>query len=193
MKTKYRRLFAYIIDIIIVGIISALFIGIPSVNPYLEQYEEASNALLEVYNGTLTTNNVNVLEAQYNFLYYSFYVSVILLVVKVIYFVIFQYFNKGQTIGKAIYKIKIESNKKKLKIYQVLLSSLVGANILLSGLNLICLRLLNMNDYYSASNILSSLEMLMFTAVVLMILIRKDEKGLQDVISGTKVVRVEKE
>ena len=192
-KPTFKRLFAYIIDVIIVSVIASIFIDIPMLNPYVEKYVELSESILGIYAGTSSIENVDLIKLQYEFIYYSFYASLIILVVKVLYFIVFQYFNKGQTIGKALLKIRLVSEKGKLKFHQVLLTSLIVCNILTSAVNLFVLRNLNMDTYLTVSNVISYIEIIIAVTVVIMINMRKDGKGLHDLLTKTKVVYVEKE
>ena len=192
-KPTFKRLFAYIIDVIIVSIIAAIFIDIPVLNPYVEKYVELSENILGIYAGTSSIENVDLIKLQYEFIYYSFYSSLIILIVKVLYFIVFQYFNKGQTIGKALLKIRLVSERGKLKFHQVLLTSLIVCNLLTSAVNLFLLRNLKMDTYLTVSNVISYIEIIIAVTVVIMINMRKDGKGLHDLLTKTKVVYVEKE
>ena len=192
-KPTFKRLFAYIIDVIIVSVIASIFIDIPMLNPYVEKYVELSENILGIYAGTSSIENVDLIKLQYEFIYYSFYSSLIILIVKVLYFIVFQYFNKGQTIGKALLKIRLVSERGKLKFHQVLITSLIVCNILTSAVNLFVLRNLNMDTYLTVSNVISYIEIIIAVTVVIMINMRKDGKGLHDLLTKTKVVYVEKE
>lgn len=192
-RPVYKRLFAYAIDMLIVAVIASLFLDIPIINPYFDKYIELSESMMQFIGGneTLTIDTINQL--QYDFVYYSFYTSIIVIVVKIIYFILFQYLNKGQTIGKAIFKIQIVSDRRKLKFYQVLLSSLIVCNIITGTINLICLRLLNIDTYIQVSNIINYIEIFIVIANVMLITFRKDAKGVHDLLSNTSVVYKEKE
>lgn len=192
-KPTFKRLFAYIIDVIIVSVIASIFIDIPMLNPYVEKYVELSENILGIYAGTSSIENVDLIKLQYEFIYYSFYSSLIILIVKVLYFIVFQYFNKGQTIGKALLKIRLVSERGKLKFHQVLLTSLIVCNLLTSAVNLFVLRNLNMDTYLTVSNVISYIEIIIAVTIVIMINMRKDGKGLHDLLTKTKVVYVEKE
>ena len=187
-KPKFKRLLAYIVDIFIVAVIASLFIDIPIINPYLDKYVELSEQMITYISGVEPFTQEAINKLQYDFVYYSFYASVILLVVKVLYFIFFQYLNKGKTIGKAIFKIELVSEKRKLKLYQVALSSLVICNIFTQTITLILLRTLDMNAFTRTSNIISYIEFFILITSALMINIRKDSRGIHDIISNTSVV-----
>ena len=192
-KPTYKRLFAYIIDVIIVSVIASIFIDIPILNPYVDKYIETSESILGIYAGTTQIGDIDLVKLQYEFIYYSFYASLIILIVKILYFIVFQYFNKGQTIGKALLKIRLVSEKGKLKFQQVLLTSLIVCNIATSAITLTVLRLLSMDSYLKVSGIINYIELIIIVAIVIMINMRKDQRGLHDLLSKTKVVYVEKE
>ena len=192
-KPIYKRLFAYAIDTLIVAIIASLFLDIPLINPYFERYIELSNEMFNYISGVEVLTTDAIAQLQYDFVYYSFYSYIILIVVKILYFIIFQYINEGQTIGKAIFKIQVISQRGKLKFYQLALSSLIVCNIITASINLVCLKMLNMNAYNSIASILNSIEIFIIIANVIMIKFRKDSRGLHDLISKTQVVYKEKE
>ena len=183
-----KRLFAYIVDLIIVVVIASLFIDMPILNPYFDKYLELSESLVSYLNGgeVLTQEAINNL--QYEFVYYSFYSSIILLSIKILYFILFQYINKGKTIGKAIFKIELVSEKRKLKFYQVLLSSLIICNIFTQSITLVLLRTLSKSSFMNISGYISTIELTIAMITVVMITMRKDARGLHDLISNTSVV-----
>ena len=192
-KPVYKRLFAYAVDMLIVVIIASFFLDIRTINPYFDKYLELSESMMEYENGTTALTTETISKLQYDFVYYSFYSFIILLVVKVIYFIFFQFFNHGQTIGKALFKIQVVSEKRKLKFYQIALSSLIVCNIITGTINVICLRLLDVEKYTSVSSIISYFELLIVVINVIMITFRKDARGVHDLISNTSVVYKEKE
>ncbi len=192
-KPTYKRLLAYIIDIIIVAIIASIFIDIPLINPYFDKYIELSQSMMDYLSGVKALTEADIVKLQYDFVYYSFYSSIILISVKALYFIVFQYFNKGQTIGKALLKIKMVSEKRKLKFYQVALNALIICNIITAIINLVCLRLLSVDSYVLASNIINYVEIFIGITSVFMISIRKDGRGLHDIIAKTEVIYKEKE
>lgn len=199
----YKRFFAYIVDFVIVLLIAGMFSEIDFINPYLEEYENTTNQYYELLksevidvNSTNETivnsdldNNLNVLA--YNLSYYGYYILVITLVVKVLYYVVFAYYNDGKTIGKALFKIKVKkTTNNKLKMTDLLVRSAVGYEMIFELINIILLKLCTMNTYLSTNKIVNSLDSAVMMVIVVMILFRKDNRGLHDIISGTKVINI---
>ena len=199
----YKRFFAYIVDFVIVLLIAGMFSEIDFINPYLEEYENTTNQYYELLksevidvNSTNETivnsdldNNLNVLA--YNLSYYGYYILVITLVVKVLYYVVFTYYNDGKTIGKALFKIKVKkTTNNKLKMTDLLVRSAVGYEMIFELINIILLKLCTMNTYLSTNKIVNSLDSAVMMVIVVMILFRKDNRGLHDIISGTKVINI---
>ena len=199
----YKRFFAYIVDFVIVLLIAGMFSEIDFINPYLEEYENTTNQYYELLksevidvNSTNETivnsdldNNLNVLA--YNLSYYGYYILVITLVVKVLYYVVFAYYNDGKTIGKALFKIKVKkTTNNKLKMTDLLVRSAVGYEMIFELINIILLKLCTMNTYLSTNKIVNSLDSAVMMVIVVMILFRKDNRGLHDIISDTKVVNI---
>ena len=142
-KPTLKRAFAYIIDLMIVVFIIGLFTNIEALNPNYEKYEQAFESYKTLIAESENTNNSQTVKQATNVMYdlnkYSVSTSIINVVVMVLYFGLFQYYNKGQTIGKKLMKIKVVSNDgKKLKLSQVIIRMLI-INSVLTSVILICL------------------------------------------------------
>ena len=59
------------------------------------------------------------------------FVSLITIVINILYFVVFQLYNKGQTIGKELMKIKVISDTDELTMNQMIFRSFIANSILL--------------------------------------------------------------
>ena len=107
-KVTGARLAAYIIDSLIVALIASLFAGITLINPNKEKMEELeeeyTTSTIENFKNQDYSffNDSNIENMTYEISYYGIYASVIELVVMFLYFGLFQYYNKGQTIGKKL-------------------------------------------------------------------------------------------
>lgn len=192
-KPIFRRIFAYIIDFIIVAYISGLFASIEFINPYLEKYNETSDKYFEMFNN-IDSNEViftaeDIINLDYDLTYYGSITSLITIAVIILYFVIFQYFNKGKTIGKALLKIKVvNENNERPYLIQFLLRSLIVNSIVINLLtNMLVVfttkqTFININVYLQFINT----GLLLFTFG--MMIIRDDGRGLHDLFGKTHVV-----
>ena len=106
-KVTTKRVFAYVIDYIIVALIASLFAGVHILNPNYDNYVEEYNSYVEKLSENIGDNlsNEDLTDRSYIIAKLGVNVSIINLVVSVVYFVGFQYMNKGQTIGKKLFKI----------------------------------------------------------------------------------------
>lgn len=190
--TFFDRLLAYIVDFIILG----LLLGIIGYNlpdnskEYSQKLEESTNKYLDKeineqeylndYNTILYENNKS------NSLKLT--ISTFLIVG---YFVIFQYMNKGQTIGKKILKIRVvdKDTKKPISILKGMLRSLFTLNIFSGIIGLVSLYTLNKRNYFICYGIISILESLFIFITILFVLYRKDGRGIHDMMVNTIVIK----
>ena len=115
--------------------------------------------------------------------------AVINLVVSTLYFVGFQYINKGKTVGKKLLKIKIVDEKnERPKFYQVLIHSVIINSLVTSLISVILIVSLSKSNYLTYNQIVQFIDMgLVFLSIGFMIF-RKDGKGVHDLIAKTNVV-----
>lgn len=207
-KVTGKRVSAYLIDIIIIYLIVALFSGIEVLNPSAKKYEEARNEYSTVYNEYMLaiqngSSELDEIEKQitdinYDLSKYGLSIIVIGLAASVLYFVVFEYYNKGQTIGKKILKIKVVTNdNKRPSLGKIATRSVIKYNVLMGSsiaIGVIVLLLLGLTSkaiYVKYSIIIQSFDMAFAGATFLFMLFRKDGKGIHDIISGTKVCKIE--
>ena len=107
--TFVQRFFAYIIDILIVVILLNLVTFNINVDKLNDLNSEITNYLAE-YDPTNVEEVEKLMDLQYQYEKESVPVNVISLVIIFGYFVCFQFFNKGQTIGKKLLKIRTDCN-----------------------------------------------------------------------------------
>lgn len=192
MKAKFfDRLTAYIIDVIIISLItSIIFTSIPTNNKELEKQ-------LSSLQDEVLSNNITYEEFvdEYQDLYYknkkdTMTQSAITLTITIAYFVIFQYMNKGQTIGKKILHLRVVDNntEKPLSIFKGLIRSLLIWNILSGTLGIFLIYILNKESYITSYLIISSLESIFIFITAMFTLYRKDNRGLHDIIIDSKVI-----
>ena len=191
--TFIQRLGAFIVDMIIIGLILSIF---TTFTVDVDNYEKISNELVEIeeqyLNGDIspTTYISKSMDINYDISRETGLVSIIGVALSILYFVVYQVKKNGQTIGKKIFKIKLVSNnEKELNTNQVAVRSLI-INSILADILLITLTLLGTKNIY----VIGSLTVEFITYILLfisaiMVLSRKDKRGLHDIVANTKVIK----
>lgn len=198
----FRRILAYLIDIAVVSVIVFLFSKIEILNPNSEEYNKVySEFETYVTENTKDTEDVTSILKSEEYNNYSYKLSklqipasILNIVVTFGYFVIFQYFNKGQTIGKKFMKIRVKSTKgDKVSFVQMLVRSLLINEILSSIILVIFLSTMSQGMYSSAGKIVQLIDMIIVYGSIGFILFRKDARGLHDLLVSTCVVEEDAE
>jgi uncharacterized RDD family membrane protein YckC len=207
-KITGKRVSAYLIDIIIIYLIVALFSSIEILNPSAKKYEKAqkeytnlySEYMLAVQNGSsgLEETERQLTNINYDLSKYGASIIIVGLAASILYFVVFEYYNKGQTIGKKILKIKVLTNDNKRPSFKKIASRsiikynlLTGSSIIVGVIVLLLLGFTSKSFYIKYAIIIQSFDMAFAGATLLFMMFRKDGKGLHDIISGTQVCKVE--
>ena len=171
-KPILKRACAYIIDLMLILIISSLFAGIEALNPNEEKYEETYNQYKTMISNASDINSINneeVINITYDMSKYGISIEIINLVVTVLYFVVFQYLNNGKTLGKTLMKIKVVSkDNKKIKFYQILLRSLIINSILSLFVLILILLFCSKSIYLLSSRYIQFIDMtLVFVSIII--------------------------
>jgi uncharacterized RDD family membrane protein YckC len=106
------------------------------------------------------------------------------------YFGVFQYMNKGQTIGKKVLKIRIVENDKEPSLLAIFARTLIINQIFLNIMAILFVYVLNDCIYLVVYGSLYFVNLIFIFVSALMILFRDDKRGLHDMISRTSVVEV---
>lgn len=193
--SKLQRLGAYIIDYIFILLLITLLGQIRFLNPTFDEYYKTYDESMEMINNTNEEDIFKLLEseeyslANYNLAKYSVSISIISIIVYLGYFVGFQKWNKNQTLGKKLFNIEVASIKNTdVKWWQILLREIIIYNLIAEILYVILILFLNVNSYFMISNIILAISSLIFLINVILILFRKDGRGLHDLLAKTIVV-----
>lgn len=187
--TLTKRATAYLIDIIIVivvlGIVSLIYH--PDTNVLQKEIDLVT---VDYAYGDLSFSNyikeISSLYKQVDMT--NIFLNIINVLVIILYFVIIPYFNKGKTIGKHFMHIFVrKSSNKTLDIV-----SLFIRNLLINGLFYLILIIVSCliipDDYYFiVITGLGIIQISLLLVSVIMVLYRKDRKGLHDLLAGTYV------
>ncbi len=121
--------------------------------------------------------------------------SIISIFVYILYFGILQYFLKGQTLFKKVFKLRVVDNnspKKKIPLWKYIVRSILVCELIISASDLILLVTLNKSGYIISNGWLSNIKYIYEMAFLVTMIIRDDARSLHDLLLGTKVVRFNK-
>lgn len=187
-----KRITAYLIDMTIVMLASSMLASISYINPKLDDYNKVYKEFNEIASqyskNEITEEKYNELALEYNYqLEKNNIVTIVISITTIIlYFVLFQKYNNGQTLGKRIMKIKIEN----LSFWRYLLRTLILYNVLFNLLKIILIFTISKENYILASNILYVGALMIETTTIVLVNMRRDGRGLHDIISGSHVIEV---
>lgn len=186
-----QRIGAYLLDLIIIGLIASLLtFWIPESDKYKEAYEtqkEQSDLLMNNEIGTqeyfdTTMRSRYVMEKE------TVIQTVVGIVIAIGYFGTFAYYKNGQTIGKKLMKIKVVNNEGKEPGHlQLIFRICLLRGIFTTILSTILLFVLSENEYMVIYGI-SIAQSIFLMVCALMMVIREDKRGLHDMIAKTKVI-----
>lgn len=118
--------------------------------------------------------------------------SIIVLICTFLYFGIFQYLLKGQTIGKKLLKLKVVSaSNKNITIINFILRSLIVNEVIFNTISIMFLITTKKNIYTHANNIVGILISISEFLIIYLVLTREDERGIHDLLFNTKVINIE--
>ena len=193
----WRRIVAYTIDILLVTMLVSMLSNIKMINPRVDKYKkeyENYAKIVERYQKKKITKKTY--QKQYNNIYYimqkdSIYYNIIYLAIIVLYFGIFQYITHGQTVGKKLMKMKLVTDKEKdISIFKTIIRSIFLYSTIYYILLSIGL-LLASGIYPIYAQIIYYLNTALELVIIYLVFSREDNRGLHDLIAGTKVISLE--
>lgn len=192
---KIKRIFAYLLDIFFVSLISSLIVMIPIFNYNAPAIQEKTN---EIYDSLLNTGSSDpdediLIEKLYDLEKESSSLTVVTAFVIFIYFGVIGFINNGQTLGKMITKLRVvpvKDNKLNPGLY--IIRTLLITSIIPQIINIASLSLLNANTWYNLTGIVSQVQEFFFLIILGFMIFRDDERGLHDIICQTKVIEAKK-
>lgn len=186
-----KRLAAFIIDSIIVTMVFTLLTNFIPVSKNVETLNKQMSEVGEKY----LSDDITVLEYynQYGILAHSldkemFLSSLLNFVLLIGAFVIIPFYNKGQTIGKKILKIRLVKDEGSLSINDLIIRNIITNGFAYTLIGFTLVFLVSDSIYFITISILSFIQFLLVITSVFMVLYRHDKKGLQDIICNTSVI-----
>ena len=194
-----KRIIAYFIDYLVITLISSALTYITFINPRYDEYVETSSEYTELmqqyYDGEIDANEFSLAtkDLSYELNSNGYVYTIGTIVIVFLYFGVFVYFTKGQTLGKKIMNIRIIGNKRQeLKLHNYFIRAFILNGIImnLATLIAICFKESTYLTIYTAA---SNFDMILTIVIFLMVLFYKDGRGLHDILAGTKVIDVRDE
>lgn len=197
MKPIIKRIMAYVVDIIIVGVIIFLISNlvvdankITNLNQQLnmlnEQVLNHGSNLSDYYKDYALINQQLDLENVFS--------NIFTIILILLFFVFIPYNNKGQTIGMKMLNIKIVTNdKERLTLRKLMIRNFIVNGLIYLSLSLVFLYILSPNKYFVMTSILGFLQLGLVIVSAFMILYRRDKRGLQDILSKTNIKEISEE
>jgi len=184
----FKRLGAYLFDFIIVTfIVSIITMGFKSNSDVMNRMNDL---ITGVANGEVSLEDYSNQIFELNYEYQKSMVpsSVVSIVISLGYFIVFGCLNKGQTLGKKIFKIKVvDRNGNNPSIWNMLGRSIWLYGILTGIINIVCLYVLNVKLFNYTSTIINYIYYGFIIICFFMVMHRKDGKGIHDMIGRTYV------
>ena len=191
MASFFDRLGCYLLDVLLIFAISSVIsVFIPSKG---NDINKEITALTEKYtNGEVGTETFinEYQDLMYNYQKENYLTTVISVGLNFIYFVVFAYFNKGQTIAKKLTNSKVVDNKtgERPKFWQMLVRNMFIYS-LLSNVIILILLFTSKNNFIYCYTLVGGFDLMFVMITVMFVLYRKDKRGLHDMMACTKVVK----
>lgn len=194
MDTSLKRIIAFVIDIVIVSLVVSLINLLP-LDPYKDKYKDTYEKYNEVVQKS-TEDEKNdykdeIIELNYEVYKYRTYSSMFSATALILYFGVLPLVMNGQTLGKKIMKLRVVSNnEKKLNFWKYLIRIVILNNIWLSLINIGAVYVVSGVKFYYVTYVISMLSSLIYMLNLIMVMFRKDNRGIHDMVAGTKVIEV---
>lgn len=190
-----KRFFAYLIDIVIVFVLSTLITGfIPASQKATVISENIVDLTNRVSEKEISKEKYNheLQELNYQLTKETVIISLINIVVYLLYFVVYPVYNNGQTIGKKAQGLKIvNKNSQVASMNNLLVRTLILHGIAINIISLILILTITKSSFMLINSTLSYLNYLFLVISLFAVILTKSGRGLHDVLSNTKVINEE--
>mgnify|MGYP004512614867 FL=1 len=185
-----RRILAFLIDFALITIIVVAISSLLPKNNNIDVLNREFNDTVSNMENVSFSVSFNQMALIYKDLDQArIMYSVINAVMIFIYFIFIPYFFDGKTVGKKILKIKtVRNDKECLSLKNLVIKNMIDTGLMYMLFSLMLIYILPGYSYFIFVIALSILQISLIVASICMIIKRKDKRGLNDILSGTKVV-----
>ena len=187
-----QRLVAFLVDIFIVtflvSIISSFFVD----SKKIEKLEKEGIEIVQKINSDGA--DVNAIVDQYADIYYkiarsSGLISITTILFEVLYFVIYQFYRNGQTLGKKLAGIRVVSLDEELTMNQLIYRSMLSSFMIFQFISFIFMLFTPKSLFFPFIVCLNVVEYLTIIISVIMIFNKKTRCALHDKLAHTIVIQ----
>lgn len=188
-----QRFLAFLLDIVLVSFVAS-FISYPFLDmDSIQKLNESSVEVMENYtNGKIDEKEYfnESSTISYELARKQGVNTLVIIFLNILYFVVYQIKNNGQTLGKQILKIKVvDSSNRDLSMNQMIFRALIINSILLDMISFGVLIFANQSSYFYGVSFLAFIQFCILSVSTFMIMFGKDRRGLHDLVAHTDVVR----
>lgn len=188
----FKRFAAYIIDILIVSLIASLVLLPFPENKNLTKINQEIMTLNQKYLDQkieVDTYISQSIELSRDASYENVIPTIIELTLIILYFIVFQFYNKGQTLGKKLLHIRVvKEDSSELSMNDLIFRSLIIHSIFINMIALILTLCSTDTVYFYGANALQVLQEFIIIISSFMVIYRKDGRGIHDFVAKTKVI-----
>ncbi len=192
----WQRLCAFIIDMFLVSMVASVI-----TQPFTNQEniqklsDEANTTIKEYYkNKKIDTDTYinRTSDISYDMARETVLLSIINIAIALVYFVIVQFKNNGQTIGKKLLHIRVvKQDNSNLTMNDILFRALLIDSILFDMIILCFTVFSNKDGYFYGVGSIIIIQYLVLFVSCMMILSKNNKQGLHDIIAKTEVIKTE--
>ena len=188
-----QRFLAFLLDIVLVSFVAS-FISYPFLDmDSIQKLNESSVEVMENYtNGKIDEKEFfnESSTISYELARKQGVNTLVIIFLNILYFVVYQIKNNGQTLGKQILKIRVvDSSNRDLSMNQMIFRALIINSILLDMISFGVLIFANQSSYFYGVSFLAFIQFCILSVSTFMIMFGKDRRGLHDLVAHTDVVR----
>lgn len=184
----FKRVGAYLLDFFIVTlIVSIITMGFKTDSKVVSRMNDL---ITSVTNEEISIEEYSneIFEINYDYQKSILPSTIISVVVSIGYFVVFATLNKGQTLGKKIFKLKVTNiDGKAPSVWNMLRRSIPLYGIMTGIIHIVGIYVLNVKMFNYTSTIFNYVYYGFVIISLFMVMYKKNSRGLHDIIGGTKV------
>lgn len=126
---------------------------------------------------------------------YSIISGIVSSILMILYFGIFQYFFKGQTLFKKLFHLRVvdnTDNTKKVPLWKYILRAILVCELIFTILDIILILSLGKGAYIATNGWIVQLQRIYEAVFIIVMILRDDTRGIQDLLFNTRVNRYDK-